>query len=58
MIVNIARSAEEAKTQAKTGAAIVANDFDGEKVVAETAAPVVEAAAETAEAEADKETTS
>ena len=48
-----ARSAEEAKTQAETGAAIVANDFDEEEAVAETAAPVAEESAETAEAEAE-----
>ncbi len=33
VIVNIARSAEEAKTQAETGAAIVANNFEEEEVV-------------------------
>ena len=53
VIVNIARSAEEAKTQAETGAAIVANDFDEEEAVAETTAPVAEESAETAEAEAE-----
>ena len=67
VIVNIARSAEEAKTQAETGTAIVANNFEEEEVVeavapeapaeealAEEAAPeeaAEEAAAEEAEAE-------
>jgi large subunit ribosomal protein L9 len=53
VIVNIARSTEEAKTQAETGAAIVANDFDEEEAVAETAAPVAEETTQTAEAEAE-----
>ena len=53
VIVNIARSAEEAKTQAETGAAIVANELVEEEVVSETAAPVEEETAKTAEAEAE-----
>jgi len=53
VIVNIARSAEEAKTQTETGSAIVANNFDEEEAVAETAAPLAEEKPESAEAEAD-----
>lgn len=57
VIVNIARSAEEAKTQAETGAAIVANNFDDdEEEVVEAAA--AEAPAEEAEAEAEAEASS
>lgn len=48
--VNIARSVEEAKTQAKTGAAIVANDFDEEDSAA-VAEPAVKETAQTAEAD-------
>ena len=57
VIVNIARSAEEAKTQAETGAAIVANNFDDEEEVVEAAATeaAAEAPAEEAEAEASSE---
>lgn len=64
VIVNIARSAEEAKTQAETGAAIVANNFDEEEEIVEAApeAPAEEAAAaeeaETADADTDEEATS
>ena len=47
VIVNIARSAEEAKTQAETGTAIVANNFEEEVVEAVAPeAPAEEAAAE------------
>ena len=47
VIVNIARSAEEAKTQAETGTAIVANNFEEEVVEAvATEAPAEEAAPE------------
>ena len=47
VIVNIARSAEEAKTQAETGTAIVANNFEEEVVeAAAPEAPAEEAAAE------------
>lgn len=50
VIVNIARSAEEAKTQAETGTAIVANNFEEEEVVeaVATEAPAEEAPAEEA----------
>ncbi|MGB1395895.1 MAG: 50S ribosomal protein L9 [Candidatus Puniceispirillaceae bacterium] len=50
VIVNIARSAEEAKTQAETGTAIVANNFEEEEVVeaVATEAPAEEAAPEEA----------
>ena len=50
VIVNIARSAEEAKTQAETGTAIVANNFEEEEVVEAVApeAPAEEALAEEA----------
>ncbi len=50
VIVNIARSAEEAKTQAETGTAIVANNFEEENVVeaVATEAPAEEAAPEEA----------
>ena len=64
VIVNIARSAEEAKTQAETGAAIVANNFDEEEEIVEAApeAPAEEAAvaeeAETADADTDEEASS
>ena len=55
--VNVARSLEEAETQAKTGQAVVAKDDDKDEVEAETVAEVVEStdkAAEAAEsAEAD-----
>ena len=59
VIVNIARSAEEAKTQAETGSAIVANNFDEEDEVVEAApeAPAEEAVAdETPAEEAEAET--
>lgn len=59
VIVNIARSAEEAKTQAETGSAIVANNFDEEEEVVEAApeAPAEEAVAtETPAEEAEAET--
>ena len=53
VIVNIARSAEEAKTQAETGTAIVANNFEEEVVEAvATEAPAEEAAEEVATKEA------
>ena len=58
VIVNIARSAEEAKTQAETGAAIVANNFDDEEeevVDAAATEAAAEAPAEEAEAEASSE---
>ena len=64
VIVNIARSAEEAKTQAETGAAIVANNFDEKEEIVEAApeAPAEEAAAaeeaETADADTDEEASS
>lgn len=64
VIVNIARSAEEAKTQAETGAAIVANNFDEEEEIVEAApeAPAEEEAAaeeaETADADTDEEASS
>lgn len=64
VIVNIARSAEEAKTQAETGAAIVANNFDEEEEIVEAApeAPAEEEEAaeeaETADADTDEEATS
>ena len=64
VIVNIARSAEEAKTQAETGAAIVANNFDEEEEIVEAApeAPAEEAAAaeeaKTADADTDEEASS
>ena len=50
VIVNIARSAEEAKTQAETGTAIVANNFEEEEVVEAVApeAPAEEALADEA----------
>lgn len=58
VIVNIARSAEEAKTQAETGAAIVANNFDEEEEIVEAVpeAPAEEAAA--ADADTDEEASS
>ena len=62
VIVNIARSAEEAKTQAETGTAIVSNNFEEEVVEAvatETPAeeaPAEEAPAEEAAEEAEAET--
>ena len=59
VIVNIARSAEEAKTQAETGTAIVANNFEEEEEVVEavaTEAPAEEAAEEVATEEAEAET--
>ena len=58
VIVNIARSAEEAKTQAETGTAIVANNFEEEEVVEAVApeAPAEEAAEEVATEEAEAET--
>ena len=59
VIVNIARSDEEAKTQAETGTAIVANNFEEEEEVVEavaTEAPAEEAAEEVATEEAEAET--
>ena len=57
--VNVARSLEEAETQAKTGQAVVARDDDEEEVKAETVAEVDESTDEAAEAaesaEADKQ---
>ncbi|MBL54789.1 MAG: 50S ribosomal protein L9 [SAR116 cluster bacterium] len=48
--VNVARSLEEAETQAKTGQAVVARDDDEDKVEAETVAEVDESTDEAAEA--------
>ena len=48
--VNVARSLEEAETQAKTGQAVVARDDDEDEVEAETVAEVNESADEAAEA--------
>ena len=48
--VNVARSLEEAETQAKTGQAIVARDDDEDEVEAETVAEVDESTDEAAEA--------
>ena len=48
--VNVARSLEEAETQAKTGQAVVARDDDEDEVEAETAAQVDESTDEAAEA--------
>ena len=57
--VNVARSLEEAETQAKTGQAVVARDDDEDEVEAETVAEVDESTDEAAEAaesaEADTE---
>ena len=57
--VNVARSLEEAETQAKTGQAVVARDDDEDEVEVEAAAEVTESADEAAEAadspEADTE---
>ncbi|MGB0810790.1 MAG: 50S ribosomal protein L9 [Candidatus Puniceispirillaceae bacterium] len=48
--VNVARSLEEAETQAKTGQAVVARDDDEDEVEAETVAEVDESTDEAAEA--------
>ena len=48
--VNVARSLEEAETQAKTGQAVVARDDDEDEVGAETVAEVDESTDEAAEA--------
>ena len=48
--VNVARSLEEAETQAKTGQAVVARDDDEDEVEAETVAEVGESTDEAAEA--------
>lgn len=48
--VNVARSLEEAETQAKTGQAVVARDDDEDEVEAETVAEVDESTDEPAEA--------
>ena len=48
--VNVARSLEEAETQAKTGQAVVAKDDDEDEVEAETVAEVDESTDEAAEA--------
>ena len=48
--VNVARSLEEAETQAKTGQAVVARDDDKDEVEAKTVAEVDESTDETAEA--------
>ena len=54
--VNVARSLEEAETQAKTGQAVVARDDDEDEVEAETVAEVDESTDEAAEAAESAET--